>query len=154
MNKLIIMRGLPGSGKSTKAQLLVGDGKIYATDDYWGDDYAFDRARIGEAHEWNQQRVHEAIVAGVSPIVVDATNMQMWEMQPYVEFANAFNYDISFHESDAPWKFDAEELAQRNRHGVPIEIIKQMLMNWEKEPTVEKVLAAVRPKFGSWRDEE
>lgn len=146
------MRGIAGSGKSTKARELVADGEIYATDDYWGGDYAFDRARIGEAHEWNQLRVKEAIIAGINPVIVDATNTQMWEMQPYVEFGIAFNYEVVFQESDMPWRFDAEELVKRNQHGVPIEIIKQMLMNWEKEPTVEKVLLAVRPKFGSWRD--
>ncbi len=31
--KLIIMRGIPGAGKSTKAKSLVGQGKIHSTDD-------------------------------------------------------------------------------------------------------------------------
>jgi len=30
---LIVMRGIPGSGKSTKAKELVGEGTIHSTDD-------------------------------------------------------------------------------------------------------------------------
>lgn len=143
---LIMMRGISGSGKSTKAQELGEGGVVFGADEFWGPNYDFDRARIGEAHEWNQNRVREAIEAGISPIVVDNTNTQMWEMRPYVEAAVEHGYNVEFHEPDTPWKFDAEELVKRNRHNVPMDIIQQMLMNWEKNPTVEGVLKAELPK--------
>ncbi len=31
--ELIVMRGIPGAGKSTKAKSIVGQGKIHSTDD-------------------------------------------------------------------------------------------------------------------------
>jgi len=140
------MRGVSGSGKSTKAQELGKGGVTMSTDDYWGPDYDFDRSKIGQAHEWNQNRAREAMEQGLSPLVIDGTNTQLWEMKPYVESGVANGYDIEFHESDTPWRFDAEELAKRNRHGTPIEVIKQMLRNWEPNATVEGVLSADRSK--------
>ena len=142
--QLIIMRGISGSGKSTKAQELGQGGVVLGSDEFWGPNYDFDPSKIGEAHEWNKSRVRQAIEQGISPIVVDNTNTQLWEMRPYVEAAVSHGYNVTFQEADTPWKFDAEELAKRNQHGVPIDIIKQMLMNWERNPTVENVLSAER----------
>jgi adenylate kinase family enzyme len=47
---LILMRGLPGSGKSTKAQILAGkDGLIFSTDDFFmvNGKYVYDAKMIG-----------------------------------------------------------------------------------------------------------
>ena len=41
--------------------------------------YEFDAARIGEAHQWNQERAFKAIAQGRSPIVIDNTNLEAWE---------------------------------------------------------------------------
>ncbi len=67
MKTLHIMRGLPGSGKSTTARnlaLALDAGAkiaaIYATDDYWyrpNGKYDFNYDLIVEAHKWNQLRV-------------------------------------------------------------------------------------------------
>jgi len=143
--KLIIMRGISGSGKSTKAKELGANGVVLGSDDFWGEDYNFDRSKIGEAHEWNQNRVREALSSGMSPVVVDNTNTQFWEMKPYVEMALEHGYEIEFAEPDTPWKFDIEELTKRNQHGTPRDIIHQMLMNWQRNPSIEAVLNSERP---------
>jgi len=143
--KLIIMRGISGSGKSTKAKELGADGVVLGSDDFWGEDYNFDRSKIGEAHEWNQNRVREALSNGISPVVVDNTNTQFWEMKPYVEMALEHGYEIEFEEPDTPWKFDLEELTKRNQHGTPRDIINQMLMNWQRNPSIEAILNSERP---------
>lgn len=142
---LYILRGLSGSGKSTKARALGENGVVLGSDDFWGPEYNFDKSKIGEAHQWNQERVLDALQKGISPVVVDNTNCQFWEMKKYVEMAQEHGYDVEFQESDTPWKFDADELFARNTHGVPIEVIRQMLMNWEKNPTVEGVLKSRAP---------
>lgn len=56
---MVILRGCPGSGKTTLAQQIVGDtGVILSSDDYFqrGNRYEFDHNKLGEAHEWNQTR--------------------------------------------------------------------------------------------------
>ncbi|XP_053921368.1 NEDD4-binding protein 2-like 2 isoform X3 [Cuculus canorus] len=59
---LLILRGLPGSGKSTLSRILLGqsrDGIVFSTDDYFRqqDGYTYNATQLGDAHDWNQKRV-------------------------------------------------------------------------------------------------
>lgn len=129
---LIIMRGISGSGKSTKAKSFGGN--VYSTDDFFmeNEEYKFDPSKIVEAHGWNQNRVKEAMSSGETPIVVDNTNTQKWEAKPYVLMAKEFGYAVKVEESDTPWRFDAEELSKRNVHGVPKPAIQGMVDRYDK----------------------
>jgi len=142
---LYIMRGLPGSGKSRKAKQLVGEGIIFSTDDFWGDDYDYDANRAAEAHMWNQTRAVTAMAQGISPIVIDNTNVEAWEPKPYVEAAIKRGYQIEFVESDAPWKDDVHELSQRNAHGVSLDRIQEMHSKWHPNLTVDDVINSEHP---------
>lgn len=42
---------------------------------------------LSEAHEWNRKRAERALRAGSNPVVIDNTNLESWEMQPYVFMA-------------------------------------------------------------------
>ena len=95
---------------------------------------------ISYAHQWNQIRAEDAMKKGVSPIVIDNTNVEAWEAKPYVEKGLQYGYDIKIAEPDTPWKFNAEELAKRNKHGVPKEVIEEMIEKWEPDITVEDIL--------------
>lgn len=133
--QLIIVRGISGSGKSTLAKQLAGTtGKIFSTDDQFMSpegEYKFDPSLLGKHHQTNQNLAKEAMQQGISPIVIDNTNTTMKEMQPYVLLAKEFGYKVQFQEPTTPWKFDAEELAKRNKHGVPLHVIQRMLQRWE-----------------------
>jgi len=139
---MYIMRGLPGSGKSTKSNMYGQGGVILSTDDFFMRDgeYQFEETLLPEAHEWNKQRAYEAIRNGVSPIVIDNTNTQKWEVYDYVNAAVDAGYDVKFDEADTPWAKDPAELAQRNRHGVPQNKIQEMLDGWEDDFSVESIL--------------
>ncbi|NXQ57699.1 N42L2 protein, partial [Anthoscopus minutus] len=111
---LLILRGLPGSGKSTLSRVLLGqgrDGIVLSTDDYFRQQYgySYNAAQLGDAHEWNQKRAKQAMEQGKSPVIIDNTNTQAWEMKPYVEVALEKGYRVEFHEPDTWWKFDPEE---------------------------------------------
>ncbi|TMS07765.1 NEDD4-binding protein 2-like 2 [Larimichthys crocea] len=89
---LILMRGLPGSGKSTLARELLSTGPsglILSTDDFFAhrDGYRYEAGLLHAAHEWNQRRAKDAMDDGRSPIIIDNTNIQAWEMKPYVQMA-------------------------------------------------------------------
>lgn len=87
---LIIMRGVPGAGKSYLARQLRGNGVVLSTDDFfinYQGQYVFDRYRLSEAHEWNQKRADQKVRVGTNPVVIDNTNLEVWEMQPYVTMA-------------------------------------------------------------------
>ncbi|XP_033743173.1 LOW QUALITY PROTEIN: NEDD4-binding protein 2-like [Pecten maximus] len=142
----VMLRGLPGSGKSTLARKLqhtgVKPGVILSSDDYFVQNgvYRFEPHLLSEAHEWNRLRTIQNLHNGSSPIVVDNTNTQAWEMKPYVKQAQKFGYEIYFLEPDTQWKFQPKELARRNTHGVPLSKIRQMLERYQKDLTVEQVL--------------
>ena len=111
------------------------------------DQYMFDPDYLGDAHFWNETRTFEAMEKGESPIVVPNTMTQAWEARNYVEAANKYGYRVEIREPQTSWKFDAEELAKRNTHGVPREVIDGMLSKWEKDITVEDIMRAEKPEM-------
>ncbi|XP_031573521.1 NEDD4-binding protein 2-like isoform X2 [Actinia tenebrosa] len=140
---LVLLRGLPGSGKTTLAQKLKGDGVILSTDDFFitNERYQFEQNDLAKAHEWNQKRAKDSMQRGVSPIIIDNTNMQAWEMRPYVSMAKRFGYEVMIKEPDTPWKWNTKELLKRNRHNVTLFSIQNMKERYEKDLTVEAILA-------------
>ena len=139
---MYIMRGLPGSGKSTKAEHLGQGGVVLASDDFFmvNGEYVWDERAISYAHSWNIRRAKEAIEKGISPIVIDNTNIKGEYARPYVEMAKEAGYEIRIAEPDTPWKFDVDELARRNTHRVPRDKIQKMVDSWEPDLTPESIM--------------
>ncbi|NXK99237.1 N4BP2 protein, partial [Mesembrinibis cayennensis] len=147
---LVLLRGVPGSGKSYLARTLLEDnpaGIILSTDDYFykHGQYHCDPNCLGEAHDWNRKRAKEAFERRISPIIIDNTNIQAWEMKPYVTLALQFKYKVMFREPDTWWKFKPKELERRNIHGVSKEKIKRMLERYEHCLTVRSILDSSVP---------
>lgn len=143
---LIIMRGLPGSGKSSLAQELGKGGVVHSTDEFFMSPegkYQFDPSLLGKHHQANLDRTREAMASGITPVVVDNTNVQERDVRPYALLAKEFGYEIAFHEPQTPWKFDAKELARRNQHGVPQKSIEGMIQKWNSNPNLEKNIKAL-----------
>uniref|UniRef100_A0A6I8MXL8 NEDD4 binding protein 2 like 1 n=2 Tax=Ornithorhynchus anatinus TaxID=9258 RepID=A0A6I8MXL8_ORNAN len=82
---------------------------------------------------------------GDSPIIIDNTNLQSWEMRPYAVMALENNYEVIFREPDTRWKFNVQELARRNIHGVSKEKIRRMKEWYEHGVTFRGVLHAEKP---------
>ncbi|XP_015453053.1 NEDD4-binding protein 2 isoform X3 [Pteropus alecto] len=148
---LILLRGLPGSGKSFLARTLQEDnpsGVILSTDDYFyiNGQYQFDVKYLGEAHEWNQNRAKEAFEKKLSPIIIDNTNLQAWEMKPYVALSQKYKYKVLFREPDTWWKFKPKELARRNIHGVSKEKITRMLEHYQRFVSVPIIMSSSVPE--------
>jgi hypothetical protein len=96
---LYIVRGIPGGGKSTFAKSLGGT--HFETDMFFMVDgeYKFDGSKIKDAHKWCQDSVHTAMVFNHTAqlnniIVVSNTFTQEWEMKPYYEMAEYFEYKV------------------------------------------------------------
>ena len=95
MKNLILVRGISGSGKTTVANLF--NGTTFSTDEYWelAGGYKFDATNLGIAHEWNQNRVENAMNVGLSLIVVHNTfTTYERELKPYFDLAKKYNYMI------------------------------------------------------------
>uniref|UniRef100_M3Y408 NEDD4 binding protein 2 n=1 Tax=Mustela putorius furo TaxID=9669 RepID=M3Y408_MUSPF len=148
---LVLLRGLPGSGKSFLARTLQEDnpsGVILSTDDYFyiNGQYQFDVKYLGEAHEWNQNRAKEAFEKKVSPVIIDNTNLQAWEMKPYVSLSQKHKYKVLFREPDTWWKFKPKELARRNIHGISKEKISRMLEHYQRFVSVPIIMSSSVPE--------
>lgn len=169
--QLIIMRGVSGSGKSTTAQSLGGN--VYGTDEFFGktkEEYAknFNPDLLIEAHAKNADRVEEAMQRQESPIIVDNTNVNDFEMKSYVLLADKYGYDVSFKESTAPhWNLKpgmSEEekekliqvLVEKNQHGVPEEVIRNKINSWDflDYNDKESVLNRIRNSTAPWEEKQ
>lgn len=155
--ELIVMRGIPGAGKSTKAKTLVREGIIHSTDtviERTGDYNAFfgkmieskDFAPLSRAHSINFNEAVTSMKGGITPVVVDNTNIKLNEAKSYVVAALQMGYsdeNIKFVDV-ADGGLTAEALANRNTHGVPLDKIEQMMSSHkgQGEMTLKRVLEA------------
>ena len=138
MKKVLILRGVPGSGKSRyahKAVEGVDPNRICSADQYFeqGGGYYFDPLKLPEAHGFCFGRFLEALQDGYPLIVVDNTNTHHWEYVNYEKAARLVGYKIEFVEFRA-FTVDAIRLCfDRNQHGVPRDIIAKMAVNFEPD---------------------
>lgn len=163
MKSMRLMRGVPSSGKSYRAIQLQEElgGKIFSTDDYWyqinnpekPDEYSFDVNFIKDAHKWNQIRVHQYMSDMEEEddvnVIIDNTNITLWEMQPYLEYARMYNYSVTYYMPQNPlWEHVLEAIQAKHKenlqyyamvyaqmskqtHCVPEHVILSMFYKWE-----------------------
>ena len=134
--KLILMRGASGSGKSYLAKQIQMNqgGIILSTDDLFMcyGEYLWSGNVLREAHQVNQGKAYVAMSGFICVVIIDNTNIRLWEMEPYIKAAEKFGYAVEYRESEAPWKNDAEACFKKNSHNVPLSVIEQQLANWEE----------------------
>jgi NEDD4-binding protein 2 len=146
--KLVIMRGLPGSGKTTLAKQIAGEsGLIYSCDDFFTKDgiYTFNPKKLTESHEWNQQRATISMEKGEPLIIIDNTNTRKWEAKPYVKSAVDNGYEVEFVETNTDWCQDPSMCYEKGNRKVPLRVIERMNRNWEDNFTVDSVLSSIPP---------
>lgn len=123
MKTLILLRGLPGSGKSTFAKTLGG---IHIeTDHYFMKDgeYKFDASKLKQAHEHCRTSTEGWMMEGYN-IVVSNTFTQEWEMDAYYELAKKYGYRV--------YSIIVENRHNGvNEHGVPADKLEQMKNRFE-----------------------
>ena len=126
---MFIMRGLAGSGKTTIVRSIHSvypRCAVCSADDYFLKDgiYNFDPTKLGFAHETCQLLTEQYCWNGCPVVTIDNTNVKRWEMTYYLDLAFRTNYVVVLVEPQTPWKFDAKELATRNKHGVSEDILQ------------------------------
>lgn len=123
---LYIIRGIPGTGKSTLAKKLTEH--VYEADQFFINAdtgaYEFNPEKLDEAHRYCQTSVISAMAKKLPVIAVANTFTRRWEIEPYYRMANAMNYTvIEITLTNAPFN---------NIHNVPVGTIMNMLNRWER----------------------
>lgn len=131
MKTLIILRGLPGSGKSSFAHHMFSN-NVFEADQYFYDEhcnYNFDVTKLHAAHMDCQRRVEELMKLSETTqygkeIVVSNTSTTEKELEPYLKLAEKYDYKVV-------------SLIVENRHGnksvhnVPDETMDKMRNRFE-----------------------
>ena len=123
---LVIVRGAPGSGKSTFAKFLVNEyaklGKtasVFEADQYFTDAegrYNFDPKLLSEAHRDCQRRTTTCLEKG-SIAIVSNTFTRQWEVEPYMVMAKSLGVKCFIFRCEASFQ---------NVHGVPDSAVQRM----------------------------
>lgn len=129
MKTLFIVRGVPGSGKSTFAHAIWNNYAICEADQYFIDketgEYKFNPDELKNAHQWCRDEVetkmkdNQANPQYYPEIVVSNTFTQEWEMEPYFKLAEKYGYKV--------FSFIVENRhGGVNTHGVPEDKVQVM----------------------------
>lgn len=124
---LILLRGVPGSGKTTLGNIILFSTQsniqdVLSADNFFvneKEEYIFDSTKLKEAHNDCQVKCAERMRNEFSKIVVANTFTQEWEMEPYFIMAERYNYRIHT-------VIVENRHGNENIHGVPEDKLQQM----------------------------
>lgn len=122
---LILLRGLPGAGKSSLADVLSENGQypVFAIDDYFTNkitgEYQFNFAENYLAYQQCETLCKQALAQGITKVFIDNTFTLDWELAPYFKLAAQFDYTL--------YVITVEKYHnQQNIHGVSQEQLEKM----------------------------
>ena len=125
---LIIIRGVPGSGKTTRAKELVGRDPArwvhFENDMYYvqpDGTYRYCPGTVAEAVEWCLSNTIQALSDGKNVVVANVF-LKLEHLLPYVQAANRAGVDYKIIQCDGNYK---------NVHGVSEERVKRMRTQFE-----------------------
>ena len=124
-NVLILLRGLPGCGKTTLATILSEKGTypVFSVDDYFTNpetnEYKFNYKENHIAYKQCEEKCEEAMKNFFRKIFIANTFTQEWEMKPYFKLAAKYKYLIFVATVE-------NYLENKNVHFIPNEQIKKM----------------------------
>jgi len=139
VKKLIIMRGIPGSGKTTKANELMKaspDSVRCSADDFPGyylnGSYKWSAEACSSAHSYCKSKFKYYLSLETNLIIIDNTNILKRDYKFYKDEAIKNGYKVEI--CEIPFdKTQASVYAMRNLHNVSEEKIIQMMEKYQHE---------------------
>lgn len=128
--RCIVLRGLPGSGKSTFTRQLGEEAIVCSADHYFerSGTYEFDPKMLFLAHRICHNKFQAAVDAGAPLVVVDNTNIKYKDWKDYLTYSLERGYYVTVAEAQ---ERDIDILVARGKHGVPRPTYERMLREWK-----------------------
>jgi predicted kinase len=128
--ELVLIRGLPGSGKSMMARIFA----LIGFEHFEADAYRELHPDAGnkEAHAWCLKSAEEALARG-GRVVVSNTFTRLWEIEPYFEMGRRLAGGSTLIVARGKWK---------SVHPVPQDVLDNMRLRWEEIEAYESGVAA------------
>ena len=136
---IVLVVGAPGSGRTTKAKqiqqeqggVVIGLHGLFETvlvkDGVEEIVNLYKRDCEGEAVRVNVMKAGKAMELDLTPIIIDAPNINEHMRGSYTSLAEIFGYNIQLVEPDTSWKDDAEECHKHTKSGKNVEYIKDLI---------------------------
>jgi len=117
--RLVLIRGLPGTGKTTLAQSYKAQGYEHFEADKFFEvegDYSFDPDKLDEAHAWCLKQTYDSLSCGAHVVVANVF-ASVEDIKPYTKLG--FEYQII-------------EATGRGKsiHPIPITALRRMRSMW------------------------
>lgn len=133
---VVVLRGLPGSGKSHLSRnCLEKNVFICSADDFFtkSGHYDFSHGSLSEAHSQCFENFLHAINDGKEVVVVDNTNSMMWEYRNYIYLCELLGIQHHILEIPHPNQQIISAYSARNLHKVDMASIKSYTERWEED---------------------
>lgn len=151
----VVLRGLPGAGKSTTARNMLeklgggSDNHIFSTDNFFipftrelrssgeyvspedeSSEYKdnWDGENISKAHRENLDAFRRAVDNGVTPLILDNQNIRARDFKSYIEYADKNGYEVKIKEPDSEWwKDNVHFLRDKSKFSKELEEFAKLL---------------------------
>lgn len=137
--KLVLIRGLPGAGKSTYAKTHFPWHRHLEADMWFSrtGEYKFNFKELNRAHAWCQALVRVALESG-EDVVVTNTFTQDWEFENYMQMAEDVGAEVVVVEMRTQFQ---------NIHGVPPEKIEVMRNRWHDLEDIKQKFSVIKASY-------
>lgn len=138
---LYIIRGISGSGKTTRAKELASskDCSYFEADQYFTQNghYQFSPDKLSAAHKWCFENTCSYLQQNNFAIVSN-TFTQIWEMKKYIDFALKKGIDVVIFEAQGNYS---------NVHGVSEEMVQKQRDRFEPLSLISRWIQQTYPNF-------
>ena len=144
MKRVRIMRGLPGSGKSTRATKAAEEARargeltvVVGADHYFtrpDGSYEFRGNKLTEAHRECFSKFVDALFNHTHLVIVDNTNIKLDEFDLYLKVALLAGYAVEIDEVKPKDGNEIKAWHARCVHGVPLDKMQSRWSQWEDLP--------------------